>query len=199
LSASAFAEAAPAIGDCICQDAHTWPIARAIIDLPADVVWFGMLFFGSSSSIRAEHLVLRRQLARHIWRGVKPRRVDHATRVCLPLFTRLCDWRDGFVNVRPSTIVRWHRLGWRTFWRLKCGAGRPLMPLELRKLIRRMTRENPLRGQERIANEVLLKPRDSRIAADSGEVRAAAPTRASARRPTLVDIPEESREGNSGV
>ena len=53
-----------------------------------------MLFFRSSSSIRAENLVLRRQLARYIERGIKPRRVDHPTRVSLALFTRLCDWRD---------------------------------------------------------------------------------------------------------
>jgi len=94
-----------------------WPVLRAIIGFLADVVRFGMLFFRSPSSIRAETLVLRRQLARYIERGVKPRRVDHATRVGLALFTRLCDWRDSVVNIRPSTIVRWHRLRWRIFWR----------------------------------------------------------------------------------
>ena len=41
---------------------------------------------------------------------IKPRRVDHVTRVSLALFTRLFDWRDAVVSVRPSTIVRWHRL-----------------------------------------------------------------------------------------
>lgn len=61
------------------------------------------------------------------------------------------------MNVRPSTIVRWHRLGWRIFWRLKCRSGRPAIPAELRMLIRRMARENPLWGQERIAYELLLK------------------------------------------
>ena len=116
-----------------------------------------MLFCRSSSSIRAENLVLRRQLARFIDRGIKPRRVDHATRVSLALFTRLCDWRDSVVNVQPSTIVHWHRVGWRIFWRLKCRAGRPPIPAELRMLICRMARENPLWGQERIAYELLLK------------------------------------------
>jgi putative transposase len=94
-----------------------WTVLRAVIGFLANVVRFGMLFFRSSSSIRAENLVLRRQLARYIERGVKPRRVDHATRVGLALFTRLCDWRDSVVNIRPSTIVRWHRLRWRIFWR----------------------------------------------------------------------------------
>jgi hypothetical protein len=64
--------------------------------------------------------------------------MDHATRVSLALFSRLFDWRDAVVNVRPSIIVRWHRLGWRIFWRLKCRGGRPPIPPELRSLIRRM-------------------------------------------------------------
>ena len=134
-----------------------WPVLRSIIGIFADVVRFGMLFFRSSSSIKGENLVLLRQLALHIERCVKPRRVDHATRVSLALFTRLCNWRDSVVNVRPSTIVRWHRLGWRIFWRLKCRAGRPAIPAELRMLIRRMARENVLWGQERIAYELFLK------------------------------------------
>ncbi len=48
-------------------------------------------------------------------------------------------------------------MGWRIFWRLKCGAGRPPIPRELRNLIRRMAAENPLWGEERIANELLVK------------------------------------------
>ena len=107
--------------------------------------------------VRVKNLVLRRQLASYIERGIKPRRVDHATRVSLALFTRLFDWRDAVVNVRPATIVRWHRLGWRIFWRWKCRAGRPPIPPELRRLIRRMAAENPLWGEERIANELLVK------------------------------------------
>lgn len=134
-----------------------WPVARPVIGFLADVVRFGTLYLRSSSSIRAENLVLRRQLARHIGRLTKPRRVDHATRVSLALFTKLCDWRDSVVNVRPSTIVRWHRLGWQIFWGLQCRAGRPAVAAELRMLIRRMARENPIWGQERSAFELLLK------------------------------------------
>jgi hypothetical protein len=83
--------------------------------------------------------------------------MDHAARASLALFTRFFDWRDAVVNVRPSTIVRWHRLGWRIFWRWKCRAGRPRIPTELRRLIRRMSTENSLWGEQRIANELLLK------------------------------------------
>src|SRR6266568_570817 len=132
-------------------------LVRAIVSVASDVLRLGALFLRSTSAIRAENLILRRQLARYIERGIKPRRVDHATRVSLALLSRLFDWRDAVVVVRPSTIVRWHRLGWRIFWRWKCRAGRPPIPAELRGLIRRMAAENPLWGEERIANELLVK------------------------------------------
>ena len=122
-----------------------------------DVLRLAVSFWRSSSAIRAENLVLRRQLAQYVERGIKPRRMDHVTRVSLALFSRLFDWRGAVIIVRPSTIVRWHRLGWRIFWRWKCRAGRPPIPPELRSLIRRMATENPLWGEERIANELLVK------------------------------------------
>jgi transposase InsO family protein len=88
---------------------------------------------------------------------MKPRRIDAATRASLALLSRLCDWRSCLVVVRPETVLRWHRAGWRLFWRCKSRPGRPPIPLELRQLIRRMANENPLWGEERIANELLLK------------------------------------------
>ena len=101
--------------------------------------------------------MLRRQLALYRERGIKPRRIDAATRLSLTLLSRLCDWRTCLVIVRPETVIRWHRAGWRLFWRYKCRQGRPAISLELRQLIRRMARENSLWGEERIANELLVK------------------------------------------
>ena len=121
-------------------------LARAIFWVLSDVLKLGVLFLRSSTAIRAEKLVLRRQLARYIERGIKPKRVDYATRVSLALFTRLLDWRNAVVNVHPSTMVRWHRLGWRIYWRWKCRAGQPPIPPELRRLIRRMATEIPSWG-----------------------------------------------------
>ena len=130
---------------------------RIVAALLADAFRFVLLFSRSSSAIRAENLVLRKQLAQYIDRGVKPRRVDSGTRIGLALLTRLFDWHDAVVIVRPRTIIRWHRTGWRLFWRFKCKLGRPPVPAELRALIRRMASENPLWGEERIANELLVK------------------------------------------
>ena len=116
-----------------------------------------MLSLGPRRSVEAENLFLRRQLTLHQERGVRPRRVDAATRLSLALLSRLFDGRDALVVVRPETLIRWHRAGWRLFWRIKSRPGRPPIPLELRRLIRRMASENPLWGEERIANELLLK------------------------------------------
>ncbi len=111
----------------------------------------------SRESLEAEILFLRRQLAMYRERGVRPKRVDAATRVALAFLSRWFDWRSALVIVRPETLIRWHRAGFRLWWRWKCGPGRPPIPKELRELIRRMARENAGWGQERITNELLLK------------------------------------------
>jgi putative transposase len=74
----------------------------------------------------------------------------------LTLLSRLFDWRDALAVVSPATLIRWHRAGWRLFWRMKSRPGRPSIPPELQALIRQMASENPW-GEERIANELLLK------------------------------------------
>jgi putative transposase len=77
--------------------------------------------------------------------------------VSLAFLSPLFDWRDAVVVVRPETLIRWHRAGWRLLWRWKSRPGRPPIPRELRRLIRRLAIENPLWGEERIVNELLLK------------------------------------------
>jgi hypothetical protein len=150
-------------------------LARAVVGIVSDILRLSALFLRSSSAIRAENLVLRRQLARYIERGLKPRPVDHVTRVSLALFIRLFDWRSAVVYVCPATIVRWHRMGWGILWRWKCRAGRPPIPLELRSLIRRMAAENPLWGEERIANELLVKLGNPGVTENSRQVHAKRP------------------------
>jgi putative transposase len=90
----------------------------------------------SQRSIEVENLFLRRQLALYRERGVKPRRMDSATRIALALLSRLFDWRDALVVVRPETLIRWHRAGWKLFWRLKSRRGRPPILMEIQALIR---------------------------------------------------------------
>jgi hypothetical protein len=71
---------------------------------------------------------------------------------------RMFSWRDALVSVTPDTFLRWHRKGYRLFWRWKSRpAGRPRLPKDLRRLIQEMAAENPSWGEERIANELRLK------------------------------------------
>jgi hypothetical protein len=132
-------------------------LARIVLRLLADLAGLVALSLRRRRSVEAENLVLRRQLALYHERGVKPRRIDATTRVSMALLSRLFDWRDALVVVRPETLIHWHLAGWRLFWRIKSRPGRPPIPLELRRLIRRMATENPIWGEERIANELLLK------------------------------------------
>jgi transposase InsO family protein len=132
-------------------------VSEILIELVAEALRWLRLAFRSRQSIRAENLFLRRQLALYIERGLKPRRIDPATRIALTLLSRLFDWRDALAVVRPVTLIRWHRAGWKLFWRLKSWPGRPPIPVQLQALIRRIANENPSWGEERIANELLLK------------------------------------------
>jgi putative transposase len=132
-------------------------ISGLLIQLIGDTLRWWRLALRSTRSIKAENLFLRRQLALYVERGVKPRRMDPVTRISMALLSRLFNWRDALVVVRPETMIRWHRAGWKLFWRLKSRAGRPPIPQQLQALIRRMGNENPSWGEERIANELLLK------------------------------------------
>ena len=111
----------------------------------------------SRAALAAENLFLRKQLACYQERNVIPRRFDNVTRFILVLLSRGFAWKDALVNVTPKTFIGWHRAGFRLFWRWKSRPGRPRIPLELRALIREMSRDNSGWGEERIANELLLK------------------------------------------
>jgi len=132
-------------------------LARIALHLIEDALRWAVLLFRSNASVQVENLFLRRQLALYLERGVQPNRIDVATRVSLVVLAKLFDWRSALVVVRPATMIRWHRAGWRLVWRVKSRPGRPPIPEELRALIRRLATENHLWGEERIANELLLK------------------------------------------
>src|SRR6202171_6272912 len=76
-------------------------------------------------------------------------------------FVQLYRWFPSILEVltiiRPETVVRWHRAGFRSYWRWKSrsAGGRPQIETNLRALIRRMSRENSLWGAPRIHGELL--------------------------------------------
>ena len=68
------------------------------------------------------------------------------------------DWRSALVIVRPDTVIAWHRKSFRLFWTWKVRRGQPGRPgvsKDIRELIRKLNRENPLWGAPRIHGELL--------------------------------------------
>src|SRR5882672_5543532 len=118
-------------------------ILRIVLRLLTDLIALSAFAFRRRRATAAEILVLRRQIALYKERGIKPRRIDAVTRISLALLSRFFNWQDALVVVRPGTMIRWHRAGWRLFWRLKSRPGRPPIPRQIQALIRRMANENP--------------------------------------------------------
>ena len=115
--------------------------------------------FKSRSRLEAENLFLRHQLNIALRRARPRLRLRGSDRVLLIWMTRLWPSLLGAVQVvQPETILRWHRAGFRMFWRWKSRnrAGRPRIDRGLRDLIQRMSRENPLWGASRIHGELLM-------------------------------------------
>jgi hypothetical protein len=114
--------------------------------------------FKSRARLEAEILVLRHQpmiLRRRAPPRPRIRVVDRL--IFLWLYRLQPSVVDAVCIVRPETVVRWHRLGFRTYWRRKsCSpGGRPPISSELRRLIREMSGANPLWGAPRIHGELL--------------------------------------------
>ncbi len=106
----------------------------------------------------AENLFPRKQLALFQQRKVRPRRPGDSTRGMMAALSQWFAWRNVLENVQADTLRRWHRQGFRLFWRWKSKtAGRPRLPKNLQGLIREIEADNPRWAQERIANELQLK------------------------------------------
>jgi transposase InsO family protein len=114
--------------------------------------------FKSKLRLEAENAVLRHQL--NVLRRKLHGRVRLTNHDRL-FFIQLCRWFPSILKVltiiRPETLVRWHRAGFRCYWRRKSRpqGGRPQIDTELRRLVRRMSVENPLWGAPRIHGELL--------------------------------------------
>ena len=118
---------------------------------------FLVSLFRSRAALCAENLFLRKQLAFFQERQVEPRRLNDAARICLVLWSRLFNWREALVVVKPATLIRWHRRGFQLFWRWKSKGGRPRLPKNIRQLIAEMVRESPTWGQVQVTEELALK------------------------------------------
>src|SRR6476646_4114621 len=115
--------------------------------------------FKSRCRLEAENLLLRHQLTIALRRAPPRLRLLGSDRALLLWMTRLWPSLLGAVEaVQPEIILRWHRAGFKVFWRWKSRnrAGRPKIDRGLRDLIQRMSRENGLWGASRIHGELLM-------------------------------------------
>ena len=112
----------------------------------------------SRRALTLENLALRHQLD-VLQRNAKRPLLTNRDRVLWAFLSRVwTDWRKPLTFVQPDTVIRWHRRGFRLYWRWKSRQrwpGRHKVPKEVRDLIRRMSRENPLWGAPRIHGELL--------------------------------------------
>ncbi len=80
------------------------------------------------SRLALENVALRQQLA-VLRRSVNRAKIDDSDRVFWILIRRLLDsWRDTLLIVKPETVIKWHRKGWRYYWRRKSQGGRQGRP-----------------------------------------------------------------------
>ncbi len=113
---------------------------------------------GSRRELMLENLALRHQLQVALRTNPDPRLRPRDRALWVWLHGIWPDgWRRHLRLVHPETVIRWHRTGWRVYWTWKSRArlGRPHLTAEVRKLIARMSKENPLWGSERIRGELL--------------------------------------------
>ncbi len=112
----------------------------------------------SQRELALENLALRRQLA-ILHRTTKRPKLSKADRAFWVIPSRLWSgWPSALVFVKPETVIRWHRKGFRLYWTWKSRhrGGRPPIDAELRTLILRIATENPTWGAPRVHGELLM-------------------------------------------
>src|SRR5260370_21011344 len=118
----------------------------------------GMSVFRTRAALQLEILALRHQLA-IMQPSVKKPKLNRFDRFLWAwFFGAWAEWRSALCIVKPGTVIAWHRKGFRLFWTWKVRRGQPGRPpvsKEIRKLFRRMSRENPIWGAPRIHGELL--------------------------------------------
>ncbi len=123
------------------------------------LLWtFVRAFFVRRANLAMENLVLRQQLAVLSRKTSRPRLLNRDRLFWIVISKLWPNWRSALLIVRPETVVKWHRQGFRLYWRWKSRGkgGRPRVDQEIRNLIRRLSRENPNWGVPRVKAELSL-------------------------------------------
>jgi hypothetical protein len=136
---------------------QVFQLVQVVLMCAADGMRLFTLCMHSRSTLAAENLFLRQQLALYHEHDVQPRRVITARRFTLVWLSYWFDWQAALTIVQPETFKRWRRQRIGVPWKGDVHGGRPPIPPDVQALIRQMARENLTWGQKRIANELRLK------------------------------------------
>ena len=123
------------------------------------LIWCALIgLFRSRAALEAEILVVRHQL--NVLRRKSPKRLAFGNidrLVFAGLYRVAPGVLDALKILKPQTVIRWHRAGFRTYWRWKSRSrgGRPKTPADICQLIREMSVANPVWGAPRIHGELL--------------------------------------------
>jgi hypothetical protein len=122
------------------------------------IFWIFRLTLASRNKLLLENLALRQQLVVQ-QRSITRIKLRNQDRFFWSLLSQLwTEWKFTLLIVKPETVVKWHRQGFKLYWRWKSRSkpGRPKVSKEIRDLIKRMSLENPTWGAPRIHSELLL-------------------------------------------
>ena len=127
-------------------------------DLCRLIGWMVVDLIRSRVMLEAEIWTLRQQI--NVLRRTAPKKLSFCAvdrMIFVGLYRLLPKICDALAIVKPDTLVRWHRAGFRSYWRWKSRrrGGRPIVPVKIRRLIREMSIANPLWGAPRIHGELL--------------------------------------------
>ena len=101
-----------------------------------DIIKFLCQLCQSKAGLAAENMFLRKQLAMYEERKVKPKRATNAIRIAMAWLSRLFDWKNALIVVKPATLISWHRNLFKLFWKFKSQGGRLVIPEELQLIIK---------------------------------------------------------------
>ena len=132
------------------------PRSPAVLNLIRSLLFAALAFVRTRRQLAIEVLALRHQLG-VLKRSVKRPRLSNVDRgLWVLLSRRWARWSDALIIVKPATVIKWHRAGFRRYWtwRSRSKGGRPAIDPEIRALIKRMATSN-LWGAPRIHGELL--------------------------------------------
>ena len=186
---------------CLLQLRHFWQLISTLLMLLTDATRFLQLCLRPPAALAAENLFLRKQLALYQERQVKPQRATNATRLTLTWLARWFDWRQTLAVVQPADLSPLASPGIPPVLALEIHLWTATAPCGITSAHSPMTRDNPTWGQERIANELLLK---LGLRVSPRTVRKYMPQRGNHRQgkrasSTLADLSAQSCQGYRGL